>query len=182
MSAIQQIRVTADELYAMPDDGFKYELVRGELVKMPPAGFEHGDIGVQVASHLHNHVKRMRLGRVVAADTGYQLADDHVLAPDVSFVSEARLPASGSRERFFRGTPDLAVEVISPSERERHITQKVADYLSYGCKMVVVVRPRTRRVEVHLPNSETQILEPGDVLDGDIAIPGWELPIAEIFE
>ena len=182
MSAIQQIHVTAEELYAMPEDGFKYELVRGALVKMPPAGFEHGEIGVQVVTHLHNHVSRMGLGRVVAADTGYQLAEDHVLAPDVSFVSESRLPASGSPEGFFRGVPDMAVEVISPSEREQHITQKVADYLRYGCKMVVVVRPRMRRVEVHIPNRETQILEPGDVLDGGTAVPGWQLPIADIFE
>ena len=182
MSAIQQIYVTADELYAMPDDGFKYELVRGELVQMPPAGFRHGDIGSEINVHLHNHVKRMRLGRVPISDTGYQLAEDHVLAPDVSFVSESRLPASGSPEGFFRGAPDLAVEVISPSEQERHITQKVADYLSYGCKMVVVVRPRTRRVEVHSPSLEMQILEPGDVLDGDAAVPGWRLPIADIFE
>ena len=182
MSAIQQIYVTADEFYAMPEDGFKYELVRGELVKMPPAGFEHGDIGSEINMHLRSHVKKMRLGRVLVSDTGYQLAADHVLAPDVSFVSDSRLPASGSPEGFFRGAPDLAVEVISPSEREQHIAQKVADYLSYGCKMVVVVRPRTRRVEVHLPSRETQILEPGDVLDGGTAVPGWQLPIADIFE
>ena len=182
MSAIQQIYVTADELHAMPEDGFKYELVRGELVKMPPAGFEHGDIGSEISTHLHSHVRSMRLGRVVSADTGYQLAADHVLAPDVSFVSESRLPASGPPEGFFQGAPDLAVEVISPSEREQHITQKVADYLRYGCKMVVVVRPRTRRVEVHSPSRETQILEPGDVLDGGIAVPGWQLPITDIFQ
>ncbi len=182
MSAIQQIYVTAEEFYAMPEDGFKYELVRGALVKMPPAGFEHGEIGSEINMHLRSHVTRMGLGRVVLADTGYQLAVDHVLAPDVSFVSESRLPASGSPEGFFQGAPDLAVEVISPSEREQHITQKVADYLRYGCKMVVVVRPRVRRVEVHSSSRETQILEPGDVLDGGIAVPGWKLPIADIFE
>ena len=182
MSAIQQIHVTAEELYAMPEDGFKYEFVRGELVKMPPAGFEHGDIGMPVASHLHSHVISMGLGRVVASDTGYQLAADHVLTPDVSFVSESRLPASGSPEGFFQGAPDLAVEVISPSEPEQHITQKFADYLRYGCKMVVLVRPRMRQVEVHLSGSETQILEPEDVLDGGTAVPGWRLPIVDIFE
>ena len=181
MSAVQQTYVTAEELYGMQDDGFRCELVRGELVKMPPAGFRHGDIGLAVASHLRRHVNAMRLGRVVASDTGYQLSVDHVLAPDVSFVSESRLPASGLPEGFFQGAPDIAVEVISPSEREQHILEKVGDYLRYGCKMVVVIRPRTRRVEVHLPNREMQILESDDVLDGGAIVPGWQLPIAEIF-
>ena len=182
MSALQQTYVTADELYAMPEDGFKYELVRGELVKMPPAGFSHGEFELAVTSHLRRHVRSMRLGRVVSADTGFRLAEDHVLAPDGAFVLEARIPASGSPEGFFPGAPDLAVEVISPSERERHISQKVDDYLHYGCKMVVLIRPRTRQVEVHTPNQDVQILEIDDVLNGGDAVPGWQLPIADIFE
>ena len=181
MSAVQQIYVTADELYAMPDDGFKYELVRGALVKMPPAGFEHGGVGVRIITRLDSHVSRVGLGQVVGPDTGYQLAEDHVLSPDVSFVSQERLPASGLPVGYFPGAPDLAVEVISPSERERHIVEKIDDYLSYGCKMVVVVRPRTRRIEVHVSGRETQILEPGDVLHGGDAVPGWQLPVADIF-
>ena len=182
MSAIQQIYVTADELYDMPDDGFRYELVRGELIKMPPAGFKHGDIGSEINFHLRSHVRSMRLGRVVIPDTGFQLAEDHVLAPDGAFVSESRIPASGSPEGFFPGAPDLAIEVISPSEREPHISQKVDDYLHYGCKMVILIRPRTRQIEVHKPNQDVQILEMGDVLDGGDAVPGWQLPIADIFE
>ena len=177
-----QTYVTADELYAMPDDGFRYELVRGELVKMVPAGAIHGSIGSTVGWYLGSHVKNLRLGIVFGIDTGFQLAEDHVLAPDGAFVSESRIPASGLPEGFFPGAPDLAIEVISPSERERHISQKVDDYLHYGCKMVVLIRPRTRRVEVHTPNQEVQILESGDVLDGGDAVPGWQLPIADIFE
>ena len=182
MSALQQTYVTADELYAMPEDGFKYELVRGELVRMPLGGFLHGVIGATVGWHLGSHVDNLRLGTVLAADTGFQLAEDHVLAPDGAFVSESRIPASGSPEEFFPGAPDLAIEVISPSEREPHISQKVDDYLHYGCKMVILIRPRTRQIEVHTPNQDVQILETGDVLDGGDAVPGWQLPIADIFE
>ena len=177
-----QTYVTADELYAMPDDGFRYELVRGELVKMPPAGAMHGSIESEFNFHLRSYVKSSRLGEVFGSDTGFQLAPDHVLAPDASFVSQSRIPASGLPERFFPGAPDLAVEVISPSERERHISEKIDDYLQYGCKMVVVIRPRTRRVEVHTPNRDVQILESGDVLDGGDAVPGWQLPVNDIFE
>ena len=182
MSAIQQIYVTADELYDMPDDGFRYELVRGELVKMAPAGAIHGVIGYRIGLRLGVYVENLRLGTVFGIDTGFRLAEDHVLAPDGAFVSESRIPASGLPEGFFPGAPDLAIEVISPSEREPHISQKVDDYLHYGCKMVILIRPRTRQIEVHTPNQDVQILETGDVLDGGDAVPGWQLPIADIFE
>ena len=177
-----QTYVTADELYAMPDDGFRYELVRGELVKMPPAGAMHGSVESRIDGSLGPYVRSLRLGEAFGSDTGFQLAPDHVLAPDASFVSQSRIPASGLPERFFPGVPDLAVEVISPSEREGHISEKIDDYLQYGCKMVVVIRPRTRRVEVHTPNRDVQILESGDVLDGGDAVPGWQLPVNDIFE
>ncbi len=182
MASMQKTRITADDLFVMPDDEFRYELERGKLVKMPPAGFEHGDIGGRIHVNLASHIRLGNLGRVPISDTGYRLADDHVLAPDVSFVSESRIPASGPPEGFFHGAPDLAVEVISPSERERRLAQKVAGYLSHGCKMVILVRPGTRRVEVHTPGREAVTLGPGDVLDGGDAVRGWRLPLSEIFD
>ena len=182
MSAIQHTYVTADQLYAMPDDGFRYELVRGELVKMPPAGSEHGDVSGTIHVDLGWYVRNEQLGKVLSSDTGYRLADDHVLAPDVSFIANARIPASGLPVGFFPGAPDVAVEVISPSEMERHVARKVSDYLEYGCKMVIVVRPDVRRVEVHTPDRSTSSLEPGEVLDGGEAVPGWRLPVSDIFQ
>ena len=177
-----QTSVTAEELYAMPDDGFRYELVRGELVKMPPAGFIHGRLGQKVGTRMDQYATRMRLGLVAGSETGYQLAEDHVLSPDVSFVSESRIPVSGPPEGYFSGAPDLAVEVISPSERQRRIDEKIEDYLNHGCRMVVLVLPRERRFEVHTPDGVLQVLEVGDVLDGGDVVPGWQLPIADIFD
>ena len=177
-----QTSVTAEELYAMPDDGFKYELVRGELVKMPPAGAIHGNLGSKVDFRLSGYVNETGLGFVFVADTGFRLAEDHVLAPDVAFVTESRIPAAGLPQGFFHGAPDLAVEVVSPTDRERRIAEKIEDYLDYGCKMVVLIRPATRRVEVHTPDGVLQVLEVGDVLDGGDVVPGWQLPIAEIFD
>ncbi len=181
MSAMQKTKMSADELLAMVDDGFRYELVRGELVKMPPAGFDHGRIGGTVYRSLSQHVFRTGLGETPISDTGYQLADDHVLAPDVSFVSASRVPSTGPPIGFFRGAPDMAVEVVSPSESEARVSRKTADYLLYGCKMVVVVRPRSQSVEVHMPGKETVTLESGDVLDGGDAVPGWRMEVSEIF-
>ncbi len=182
MAARQHTYVTADELFAMPEDEFRYELVRGELVETPPAGSEHGGIATVILGHLYLYIRRQGAGKALSTDTGYRLAEDHVLAPDASFISESRIPASGLPVGFFPGAPDMAVEVISPSERELHISQKIEDYLHYGCKMVVVVRPRTRSVEVHRPRHEMLTLMPGDVLDGGDAVPGWQVAISEIFE
>ncbi len=181
MSAMQKTKMSADELLAMVDDGFRYELVRGELVKMPPAGFEHGDIAGIIHGHLISHVRSGGLGRAPVADTGYQLTENHVLAPDVSFVAESRVPSTGPPIGFFRGAPDMAVEVVSPSESEARVSQKTADYLLYGCKMVVVVRPRSQSVEVHMPGKEPVTLGWGDVLDGGDAVPGWRMEVSEIF-
>ncbi len=181
MSAIQQTYMTADQLYAMHDDGFRYELVRGELVKMPPAGSEHGDVSGTIHVDLGWYVRNEQLGKVLSSDTGYRLADDHVLAPDVSFIANARIPESGLPVGYFPGAPDLAVEVVSPSEREVHAAQKVADYIAYGCKMVIVVHPGHRRVEVHTPARSTLNLGPGDTLDGGDAVPGWRVSVSDIF-
>ncbi len=181
MSAVQQTYVSADQLYAIPDDGFRYELVGGELVKMPLAGSEHGGVSGTIHVDLGWNVRNEQLGEVLSSDTGYRLAVDHVLAPDVSFISDARIPASGMPVGFFPGAPDLAVEVISPSEAERHVARKVTDYLEHGCKMVIVVRPSDRCIKVHKPERSIVSLGPGEVLDGGEAVPGWRLPVSDIF-
>lgn len=116
MTVVRQ-QVTAEELLYMPDDGFRYELVRGELRKMTPAGNVHGRIAMRVAWPLARYVEEKQLGAVYAAETGFRLADDPdtVRAPDVAFVGRKRLEAVGEVEGFWPGAPDLVVEVISPA-------------------------------------------------------------------
>ena len=111
--------VTADELFMMPDDGFRYELVKGELRRMPPAGSEHGAIGINIALVVAQFVKAHDLGVVFGADTGFKIASnpDTVRAPDLAFVRRERIPAGGVPREFWPGAPDLAVEVISPAIR-----------------------------------------------------------------
>src|SRR5271165_2531434 len=90
--------LTADELERMPDDdSVRTELDEGELIKMPPAGWDHGDRGVNITAILHNYVKKNRLGRVLSADTGFRLGNDTVRAPDVAFVRQARVEALKSK-------------------------------------------------------------------------------------
>src|SRR5919109_273859 len=110
--------MTAEELLHMPDDGFRYELIRGELRKMAPAGHQHGRIAINVTTPLDQHVRAHNLGTVYAAETGFKLASnpDVVRAPDIAFIRRQRVEEVGNVEGYWPGAPDLAVEVISPSD------------------------------------------------------------------
>ncbi len=174
--------MTAEELLAMPDDGFRYELVRGELVKMAPAGRVHGKRGNRVNVSLSLYVYENNLGETYLAETGFHLETDpdHVLAPDVAFVSREREDAAPEVGGFFPGPPDLAVEVVSPNDRYTEVVDKVAEWLAAGTRMVVVVNPRNRTVQTHTPDGIIELTE-ADTLDGGDVVPGWKLPVAEIF-
>jgi Uma2 family endonuclease len=181
MDVVRQ-QVTADELLLMPDDGFRYELVKGELRRMNPAGNVHGRIAVRVTWRLAQHVEENRLGTVYAAETGFRLSSDPdtVRAPDVAFVSRTRVEAIGEVEGFWPEAPDLAVEVVSPGDSYSEVEEKVFDWLEAGTKMVVVINPRQRSATVF--KSPTDIVALAEALNGGDVVPGFELTVREIFE
>jgi Uma2 family endonuclease len=171
---------TAEELLRLPDDGSRYELVQGELKKMSPSGLEHGRIAARIAIHLGAHVRQHRLGEVYIAEAGFVLTrePDTVRAPDVSFVRADRVISTNG---FMPGAPDLSVEVISPSDLVTEVNRKTGQYLRAGSRAVVVVDPENRIVHVHRASApEVTIVE--DVLEVEDVVPGWKMPVAEIFE
>ena len=176
--------MTATELSQMPDDGFRCELVRGELRKMAPASFDHGRYAANVACTLIPHVRANELGVVCIADTGFLISSnpDTVRAPDVAFVSQARVDQIGKVRSFFPGPPDLAVEVISPGDTYSEVQEKVFDWLEAGTRMVVVVDPRKRAVTVYRSLTEITVLTENEILDGGDVVPGWSMPVRNIFE
>lgn len=174
--------VTADELLAMPDDGFLYELIEGELRRMSPAGSEHGAIGMRFVVILGSHVQSKDLGVVFGPDTGFRIASapDTVRAPDVSFVRRERIPDDGLPEGYWPGAPDLAVEVISPNDRYSEVERKVAEWLDAGTRTVVVINPRSRTaIRYSSPTDLVRLLE-SDVLRLDDVVPGFECSVAEL--
>ncbi len=175
--------MTAEELMALPDDGWRYELIEGVLHRMSPAGAEHGEIGTEFVWHLRSFVDPRRLGRVYPADTGFFLAHDPetVVAPDAAFVRADRLPPRTERHGYLDLVPDLVVEVVSPTDRQADVDDKVARYLTAGARLVWVTYPRRRSVRVHAPGREPRELGEGDVLDGEDVLPGFRLPVADIF-
>lgn len=174
--------LTAEELWEMPDDGNRYELVRGELRTMSPPQFRQGEITTHFAGPLVAHVKANRLGRVSLGDPGFILArkPDIVRAPDVCFIPAEHWPAM-ERPAYWEGAPDLVVEVVSPSDTVYDVDEKVEDWISLGCRMVVVVNDRTRTVAVHRPGQPSCTLRGSEVFDGEDVVPGFRLPLPEIF-
>ena len=161
------------------------------LRKMPPAGHVHGEYAMSVGISLGAYVKANGLGKVYAAETGFLLASDpdHVRAPDGAFVRRERAEAAEDAPGFFPGAPDLAVEVVSPSDRYTEVDEKVADWLDAGTLAVVVVNPRRRTVNVHrsptdgcLTARQVTALSESDTLDVSDVAPGWRMPVKEIFE
>ena len=176
--------ITAEELWEMPDDGFRYELVRGELRRMVPAGGEHGAIVVNLTAPLKMHVKTHNLGVVFGAETGFQLTDspDSVRAPAIAFVHRERVPPTGVPRGYWRGAPDLAVEVVSPNDKLYELDEKVEDYLAAGAQLVWVIYPKKRSVTVYAPNSAPRVLSVSDTLDGAEVVSSFQFPVREIFE
>jgi Uma2 family endonuclease len=149
---------------------------------MTPAGFEHSQIAVAIAALLRNYVQPRGLGQVVGADAGFQIRrdPDTVRSPDVAFVRAERLAADPPRG-FFSGAPDLAVEVLSPTDRANEVQAKVHDWLEAGCYAVWVVDPPRRTVTVYGAASEAAVFHEADTLIAGDILPGLSFPVAAIF-
>jgi len=177
--------MTAEELIHLPTGmGKRYELVHGALKTMSPAGFKHGRIAMRIGARLQTHVSSRGLGSVAAAETGYRLRSnpDTVRAPDVSFVSKARLDKTGEVTAFFPGAPDLAVEVVSPDDTATEVKTEVSEYFEAGAKLVWIIYPDTQEAVVFRSARESVVLVSQDTLDGGEVIPGFTCRVAELFE
>jgi Uma2 family endonuclease len=174
---------TADELFVMPDDGLRYELVKGELRRTPPAGSEHGAVIMNIGTPLGQFVKAHGLGVVFGAETGFKIASDPdtVRAPDLAFIRRGRIPVAGIPRGFWPGAPDLAVEVISPGDTYTEVEEKVNEWLSAGTRMVLVLNPRTRMVTVYTSPTEVVRLAESDTLNGGELLPGFTCQVTELF-
>ncbi len=174
---------TANDLANLADDGQSYELVRGELRTMTPARFEHGVIGLNLAMTLRVFVKANKMGKVVNADTGFFIESkpDTVRAPDVAFVSQKRIAKLGVPKKFFPGPPDLAVEVVSPSDPMDEVIEKAELWIKTGTEMVWVVSPDKKIITVIRKEADSVLLTDKDILQGEPTLPGFQIPVQEIF-
>ncbi len=175
--------VTAEQLYDMPDDDLRRELVQGEIITMNPAGFGHGHISATLAQTFGKLCRNAPFGGGRRRGNGLCSArnPDTVRAPDAAFVRQQRVEVATALQKFFPGPPDLAVEVISPDDRPHDIDAKVKDWLSHGTVLVWLVDPRRRTVTVHSSSAETCVMGEQDFLEAPDLLPGLRLNVAEIF-
>jgi Uma2 family endonuclease len=173
---------TVEDLDAMDDDGFLYELIDGELIQMPPPGTPHFVAVGNAFAHLRRFVDDHKLG-IVGSNGGFILSrsPDTELMPDVAYFRVGRLPEGGWRPGKAEIAPDIALEVISPSDRAQDVQRKVHAYLSAGTTLVVLVWLRTRSVTVRGQGELIREYGESDVLSLEEALPGFRLPVAEIF-
>ena len=175
-------RITAEDLWNMGNQQ-RRELVRGEIRTMAPSGFDHGAIIDNPHVLLSLHVRTHKLGKVLGAETGFKLAKnpDTVRGADVAFIAAARLPSTGRPIGFWDGAPDLAVEVISPTDTASEVKEKVADYLNAGARLVWIVNPKRKTITIHKPNMDPVVLRETQTLDGGDVVAGFKCAVADVF-
>jgi Uma2 family endonuclease len=172
--------MTEADYLKITDDTCKHELVAGVIVAEPFPAPRHDRVRSRLERMLHDHVDTERLGEVFG-DTGFVLArnPDTIRGPDISFVSRERLSAFDAT-RYFRGAPDLAIEILSPSNRPGEMHGKVADYFAAGARMVWVVDPERRSVTTYRTLLAPRRLEADETLDGEDVVPGFGIQVAAI--
>lgn len=177
--AIPANRATEDDLRATPRDGRKYELVDGEI-RVSPGGGRHSLVSLKLAARLLGFVTERAAGYAFDSSMGFRLPAGNVRSPDVSFVAAGRFDADTPPDDFADLAPDLAVEVLSPSERPRHILDKVGEYLEAGVRLVWVIDPRKAKAIVYRSLTDVTELGADGTLDGGEVLPGFRCPLRDV--
>jgi Uma2 family endonuclease len=176
---------TEAELQSLPEDGYNHEVVDGELVISPKNDFFHGDISSELLMAMRSFVRANRLGAVLDSSTGFWMKNRNCRAPDVSFVSRARLRELGfkrSTRRFFPGAPDLAVEVLSPNNTRAQIDARLKDFFESGTQLAWVIDPDQECVEIYHSLTRRALVGSGGFLDAEHLLSGFRYPIADLFK
>lgn len=179
--ATAQALITAEMLAEMPEDGVRRELVRGVIIEMSPVKRRHGRSAGKWIIRLGIWAESTQSGEV-GTELGFVLARDPdvVRAPDAYFIRQERLE-DDSLDSYWEGAPDLAVEVVSPSETATEVQEKVSDYLQGGTRLVWVCYPKRREVMEYLPDGQARLYKSMDVLTNEEVLPGFSATVSELF-
>ena len=175
--------MTAEELFDLPDDGGRCELVEGELAHRTRRGAAHGALAARTGRLLDEYVEAHDLGVCCGAETGFILrrAPDTVRAPDAAVVLKSRIPETGIPSSYWPFAPDLAVEVVSPSDRLAEVHVKITEYFTAGTRLVWLVEPETRMVHVYRSPQEVDVVGTEQDLDGGDVLPGFRCEVRRLF-
>ncbi|MGH2584671.1 MAG: Uma2 family endonuclease [Dehalococcoidia bacterium] len=175
--------MTAEDLLRLPEDGNRYELSRGTLIVLSLASYWSSMAAAAIASKVGTFVRDHRLGVVAGADGGMLLErdPDTLRAPAVSFARRDRIPVDLKRGGFICVAPDLAIEVLSPSDRMVEVNRTIRDYFLAGTRLVWVIDPDDRSALVYHADRPVEIVGPDGTIDGENVLPGFSLLLAELW-
>ena len=175
--------LTADDLLRLDAKGVRGELIRGVLHETMPTGVRHGRIVFELGGELRNFIKPRGLGTLIGSDAGVRLErdPDTVREPDIAFIAASKLPLDADVPGYAEVAPDLVAEIVSPGDSRREVYDKARMWLSHGVRLVWVVHPDTRTVDVHRPDRPVETLGADGALDGHDALPGFACPVGSLF-
>ena len=177
ITSVKPTTMTLNEFLENDVEGYEY--IKGELVPMPDASIKHSEIGINLIHYLHIHVRQNNLGRVYSLEISFKIGE-RVLKPDIAYVSAERL--SDDKDKGYPIPPDLAVEVVSPSDIQSRILDKVRAYLDAGTRCVWIVEPTFETVTVYKSETDIKTFTREDTLTGEDVVPGFACPVELLFE
>jgi Uma2 family endonuclease len=175
---------TDQEFMALGRDGHRYEIVNGELINMGNSGAKHGYIAIILSSALFAVVMAEKLGALFDSSTAFKMKNGNKRSPDISFFAKERLQSLDDLPiGFLEGSPDLAVEILSPTNTVEEIDSKLAEYFENGSRLVWVINPNQHYVLVYRCAQEPdRLLKSTDALNGEDVISGFSFPVRDLFQ
>ena len=173
---------TDEEFMALSGENDRYELIDGELVNMGNSGMEHGYLGSNLTIFLGGYILTHKLGVICDSSTAFTMKTGNKRSPDLSFVAKDRLQGiKRLPQGFFSGAPDLVVEIISPNNTFAELHSKMIEYFANGCRLAWLIHPDEQSILVYRSPRPDRLLKITDNLDGEEVIPGFSLPISDLF-
>lgn len=175
---------TDEEFTALPKDGHRYEIVDGELIDMGNSGALHGYICSLLLAALTSYVLPQKLGVILDSSTAFKMKNGDRRSPDISFFAKERLQGMTELPTgFLEGAPDLAVEILSPGNTVEEVHGKLVEYFENGTRLAWIVHPSEHYVLVYRSAQEPdRLLKSADFLDGEEVVPGFTLPVTDLFQ
>ena len=175
-----KVPATLQDLLNTPKDGNKYELVDGEIL-VSPAGMRHSEVISNIIGLIWEFLQKNPIGKVYGSDVGIMFPSGNVRSPDVTYVRNTKLPGGESPETFGELIPDLAVEVLSPTDSLKQLGRKIGEFLENGVPLVWLVDPARQTVTVYRSLTDTQQLTSNDLITAEPVLPGFSVPVRRFF-
>lgn len=175
--------VTAEEFAALPGGDERYELVNGVIVEMPRPKPRHGLTAGRLSRKLALFLDQQPLGEIFI-ESGFLVGrePDIIRGPDLAFVSAHRVPSGQDLDSYFEGAPDIAIEIVSPNDATVDTRQRIDEYLAAGARLIWIIFPMFKTIEVHHLDLTATTLRTTDTLDGGDVLPGFSVPVSALFE